>query len=227
MMKRFREISEDIRENINRFLEAVEGTESLLDKAVVDMKVRLDEAKDLVAVAIADEQTLKRAYQEAIDTANVWGKKVDAALQNRDTTRAREAQRRRQHHLNLADGYKRQIAAQAAVVKTLKTALHEFYQQFRSVAGHAETLSHRQKQAETRSELYKLIATAENTLSTAFARAEKKLKIAEEKAEMWENRNRRDATDMPKNADDSNIDRVLAELKSDVLGSNRKSITPT
>ena len=221
-MKKFREISEDIRENINRFLEAVEGTESLLDKAIVDMKVRLDEAKDLVAIAIADEQTLKRTYQEAIDTANVWGKKADAALQNQDTTRAREAQRRRQHHLNLADGYKRQIAAQAAVVTTLKTALHEFYQQFRSAAGHAETLSHCQKQAETRSELYQLIATAENALSTAFARAEHKLKIAEEKAEMWENRNRRDATDVTKNADDSDIDRVLAELKSDVLGSNRK-----
>jgi len=43
-MKRFREISEDIRENINRFLEAVEGTESLLDKAIVDMKVRLDDS---------------------------------------------------------------------------------------------------------------------------------------------------------------------------------------
>lgn len=96
------------------------------------------------------------------------------------------------------------------------------YQQFRSAAGHAETLSHCQKQAETRSELYKLIATAENALSTAFARAEHKLKIAEEKAEMWENRNRRDATDVTKNADDSDIDRVLAELKSDVLGSNRK-----
>ena len=221
-MKRLKEISEEIRETVNQFLEALEGAESLLDKAIVDMKVRLDEAKDLVAIAMVDEQTLKRAYQEAIDTANVWGKKVDAALQDQDTARASEAQHRRQHHLNLADGYKRQIAAQATVVTTLKTALHEFYQQFRSAAGHAETLSHRQKQAETRSELYKLIATAENALSTAFARAEQKLKIAEERAEIWENRHRRDATDMPKNADDSNIDRVLAELKSDVLGSNPK-----
>lgn len=222
MMKSLKEISAEIRETINQFLEAVDGAESPLDKAIVDMKVRLNEAKDLVAIAIADEQTLKRAYQEAMDTANVWAKKVDAALQNQDTARAREAQRRRQHHLNLADGYKRQIAAQAAVVTTLKTALHEFYQQFRSIAGHAETLSHRQKQAETRTELYKLIASAENALSTAFARAEQKLKRAEEKAEIWENRNRRDAAGVTKNADDSNVDRVLAELKSDVLGSNPK-----
>ena len=221
-MKRLKEISEQIRKNINQFLEAVDGAESLLDKAIVDMKVRLNEAKDLVAIVIAEEEKLKRAYQEAVATADMWGEKANAALQNQDTARASEAQRRRRHHLNLADGYKRQIAAQTAVVKTLKTALHEFYQQFKSAAQHAENLSHRQKQAGTRSELYKLIATAEKAISTALAQSEQKLKTAEEKAEIWENRNRRDAADLKKRADDSNLDRVLAELKSDVLGSSRK-----
>ena len=221
-MKRLKEISEQIRKNINQFLEAVDGAESLLDKAIVDMKVRLNEAKDLVAIAIADEEMLKRAYQEAVNTANIWGEKANAALQNQDTARASEAQRHRQHHLNLAGGYKRQIAAQTVVVETLKTALHEFYQQFQSTARHAEDLSHRQKQAGTRSELYKLIATAEKAISTTLAQSEQKLKTAEEKAEIWENRNRRDATDLKKRSDDSNLDQVLAELKSDVLGSSRK-----
>ena len=221
-MKTFKEISEQIRENINQFLESVNDAEPLLEKTIVDMKVRLDEAKDLVAIAIADEKTLKRTYQEAVDTANVWDEKADAALQNQDTAGASEAQRRRQHYLNLADGYKRQIAAQKAVVTSLKTALHEFYQLFQSAAGHAENLSHRQKQAKTRSELYQLIAAAENAISTALARSEEKLKMTEEKAEIWENQNRRDATDVTKNADNPNLDQVLAELKSDVLGSNRK-----
>ena len=221
-MKTFKEISDQIRENINQFLEAVDDAEPLLEKTIFDMKVRLDEAKDLVAIAIADEETLKRTYQEAVDTANVWDEKADAALQNQDTAGVSEAQRRRQHYLNLADGYKRQIAAQTAVVTTLKTALHEFYQQFQSVAGHAENLSHRQKQAKTRSELYQVIAAAENAISTVLARSEEKLKTTEEKAEMWENQNRRDATDVTKNADNPNLDQVLAELKSDVLGSNRK-----
>ena len=68
-------ISEQIRENVDQFLEVVEGAESLLDKAIVDMKARLDEAKDLVATAIAAEEMLKRAYQEAVDTANMWVKR--------------------------------------------------------------------------------------------------------------------------------------------------------
>ena len=217
-MRTFKEISEQIQKNINQFLETVDGAESRLEQAVVDMKTRLDKAKDLVASAIAEEQRLKRAYQEAIDTANMWDEKADAALQNRDIARASEAQQRKRHHLNVADGYKRQIAAQTTVVTSLKTGLHEFYQQFQSAAGHAEDLSHRQKQAETRAGLYKLIAAAEKTISIALTQAEQKLKTTEEKAEIWENRNRRDATDVNKNVDSSNLDRSLAELKSDVLG---------
>ena len=221
-MKRLKEISEQIRQNINQFLETVDGAESLLDKAIVEIKEQLDEAKDLVATAIAEEQRLKRAYQEAVDTANLWSEKADVALQNRDMTRASEAQQRKRHQLNLAEGYRRQIAAQTTVVTSLKTALHEFYQQFQSAAGHAETLSHRQKQAKTRAELYKLITAAESAISMTLAASEQKLKMAEEKAEIWENRNRRDAADVKRNVDDSKLDRTLAELKNDVLGSNHK-----
>ncbi len=221
-MKTLREISEQIRENINQFLEAVDGAESLLEKAVVDMKARLNEAKDLVAAAIAEEQRLKHAYRDAVDTAKMWGEKADTALQNRDIALASEAQQRKRYHLNLADGYKRQIAAQTTVVTSLKTALHEFYQQFQSATRHAETLSHRQKQAETRAGLYKLIAATESTISTVLAQTEQKLKTTEEKAEIWENRNRRDAADVKKDAGSSNLDQSLAELKRDVLGDHCK-----
>lgn len=221
-MKRIKEISEQVRENISQFLEAVDDAGASLDKTIVDMKARLAEAKDLVATAIAEEQRLKRAYQEAIATAKVWGEKADAALQNRDMARVKDARRRKQQQLDIADTYKRQIVAQEAVVASLKTALHEFYQQFQNTAVRAETLSHRQKQAETRAELHKLIAAAENTISTAFEQIEQKLKTAEEEAEIWGNRDHSDATEVEKNVNNSNIDQALAELKNDVLGSNEK-----
>lgn len=219
-MKRLKEISEQIRENINQFLEAADDAEASLDKAIIDMKERLAEAKELVATAIADEQRLKRAYQEAIGTAKVWDEKADAALQNRDIARAGEARQRKQQHLNVAEDYERQIVAQEAVVASLKTALHQFYQQFQNAAVQAETLSHRRKQAEARTELHKLIAAAENTISTSFEQAEQKLKAMEEKAEVWENQNRPDASKVEKNVSDSNLDQTLAELKSDVLGND-------
>ena len=219
-MKRLKEISEQIRENINQFLEAADDAEASLDKAIIDMKERLAEAKELVATAIADDQRLKRAYQEAIGTAKVWDEKADAALQNRDIARAGEARQRKQQHLNVAEGYERQIVAQEAVVASLKTALHQFYQQFQNAAVQAETLSHRRKQAEARTELHKLIAAAENTISTSFEQAEQKLKAIEDKAEVWENQNRPDVSKVEKNVSDSNLDQTLAELKSDVLGND-------
>ena len=221
-MKRLKEISEQIRENINQFLEDAGGAESPLDKVIFSMKERIAEAKELVATAIADEQRLKRAYQGAIETAKAWGEKADDALQNRDIAGVGEARQRKQEHLNLAEGYERQIVAQEAVVTSLKTALHEFYQQFQNAAVRAETLSHRRKQAETLTELHKLIAAAENTISTALVQAEQKLKVTEKKAEIWGNRNRLDASKVGKNVDDSNLDQTLAALKSDVLGSDEK-----
>lgn len=221
-MKRIKEISEQVRENISQFLEAVDGAESSLDKAIVDMKERLAEAKELVATAIAEEQKLKRAYQEAVATAQVWGERADAALQNRDMARVKDARQRKQQQLDIADTYKRQLVVQETVVASLKTVLHGFYQQFQNAVMRAETLSHRQKQAETRAEFYKLIAAAEHTISTAFEHAEQKLKTVEEKAEISGNRERSDATEMKKNVNDSDLDQALAELKSDVLGSNGK-----
>ena len=221
-MKRIKEISEQVRENISQFLEAVDGAESSLDKAIVDMKERLAEAKELVATAIAEEQKLKRAYQEAVATAQVWGERADAALQNRDMARVKDARQRKQQQLDIADTYKRQLVVQETVVVSLKTVLHEFYQQFQNAVMRAETLSHHQKQAETRAELYKLIAAAEHTISNAFEHAEQKLKTVEEKAEISGNRERSDATEVKKNVNDSDLDQALAELKSDVLGSNGK-----
>jgi len=215
---------EQLKENINQFLvEAeAEGTESALDKTILDMKKRLSEAKQLVATAIAEEQRLKRSYQEAVDTAKEWSQKADAALRNRDIERATEARCRKQQQLHRANNYKRQIVAQKAVIASLKTALCECYQQFQNAAKLAETLGHRQKQAEMRAELYKLLTAVDTDVSNAFEQAEQKLKATEAKAEIWEERNRSAATHVEKTGDGFNLDEALAALKRDILGSRRK-----
>ena len=222
-MKALKEISEQIRDGITQFIEAVDGTESLVDKTILDMKKRLAEAKDLVATAIAEEQRLKRAYQDAIDTAEICGKKADDALQENNHVRASEAQQHKQQHLRLADDYKRQIDAQKTVVVRLKIALHEFYHQFQDAVKHAETLCQRQKQADTRAKLYKLLFDEiRNDVSKVFKQAEQKLKATEAEAEMWEGKSHPTAADTETDGDNSNLDQALAELKDDVLGSGRK-----
>ena len=224
-MKALKKISEQIREGITQFIEAVDGSKSFVDQAILDMKARLAAAKDLVATGIAEAQRLKRAYQDAIDTAETWNKKAADALQKGDHVRANEAQQHKQRHLRLADDYKRQIADQEAVVVRLKTALHEFYRQFQDAVKRAETLCQRQKQADTRLKLYKLLFDEiGNDVSKAFKQAEQKLKTTEIEAEMWEDKTPPTLTEVETTGDTSNLDQALADLKDDVLGQSSKMI---
>lgn len=221
-MKKLTEIPEQIRERITEFIESVDGTGSVLDKTVVNMKKRIAEAKELVAAAIAEEQILKQAYQEAVDAAEVWAKKANTALQNRDIAAAREAGQNKQQQLQRAKDYKHQIHAQQTIVSSLKTALNEFYQQFQNTIKRAETLHHHQKQAETRLELHKLIVEIEPSVSNALEQAEQKLKKIEAEAELWEKRKHRTETQSGTNGDIFNLDQELAKLKEDILGSKEQ-----
>jgi phage shock protein A len=222
-VKGIKGISEQVRESITQFLEAVEGTESFLNAAIRDMKKRLAEAKELVAAAIAEEQRLKRAYQEAVDAAKVWDTKADTAEQEGNQARVSEARQRTQQYMTRADDYKHQIDAQAAVVARLKSALHEFYQQFRDAAEQAEELHQRQKQAETRTELYRVLSDeVANDVSEALERMERKLKTTEAEAKNLEGKSRQTTTRTEMTEDSLNLDQALAELKDDVLGSGGK-----
>ena len=222
-MKGLKEISEQIRDGIIQFIEAVDGSRSVVDRAILDMKARLAEAKDLVATGIAEEQRLKRAYQDAIDTAEAWGKRAIDALQKGDHVRANEAQQHKQRHLRLADDYKRQVDDQEAVVVRLKTALHEFYHQFQVAVKRAETLCQRQKQADTRVKLYKLLSDEiGNDVSKVFEQAEEKLKTTEAEAERWEGKRPLVPTAAETTGDNFNLDQALADLKDNVLGSRQK-----
>ena len=221
-MKEIKEISEQIRDGITRFIETIDDTESVLDKTIVDMKKRLAEAKDLVATAIAEEQRLKRAYHEAVDSAETWGKKADTASQAEDLERASDARQRQQQHLSRAEDYKRQMNAQEAIVDRLKTALHDFYHRFRDAVKRAETLCHRQKQSETRAKLYKLLFDEiDDDVSEAFEQAEQKLKTAEVEAGVWERKRRQSVTEAETIGDKTDVDQALAALKNDILGSRR------
>ncbi len=221
-MKKLKQISEQIKENIDQFIEAAENNKTPLEKTIVDMKKRIVEAKELVATAIAELQRLKRTHQEAVNTAGIWAKKVDAALHNSNKKRATEARLCEQQYLQRTNDLEQQIHAQEAVVADLKTALSEFYQQFRNTVERAETLSQRQKQAETLAEFYKLLAEFDlSDENIVFRQAEQELKETEAKAKMWEARNRRTQVKTETLTEESELDAALAALKEDILGSSQ------
>ncbi len=218
-MKRFKEISEQIRDSIDQFVAEADAGGSVLDKTVVEMKRRIAVAKELVAGAIAEKQKLKRAYQETVNAAEVWAKKADAALKDGDLAAAREARQHKRQMSQRANDYEQQIQTQHEVITALKTALDDFYQQFQETVQQAETLQHTQKQVETRLELHKLLAEIEPHLSKVFEKADQKIKKIEAEAEAWEKLNCGTASDQQKTPGDVlKLDQKLAKLKADILG---------
>ncbi len=225
-MKRLKQISEQIKENINQFIENAEKSESVLEKMITDMKQQIQKAKKLVATAIADEQKLKRAYREAIDAANRCENRVDILLQNNDDQEANELQQQRKKYLQLVHDLEHRILAQETVVAQLKTELLEVYNRFINISNQVDALIQNQEHASTRDEFYKVLAEFEDIelvidIDQVVQNAEKMAKKAETEAKMWEQRNQRNMLSTETAQEDFNVDAALAALKKDILGSSQ------
>ncbi len=221
-MKRLIEISEQITERINQFIEDAENNESLLDTTIGDMKKRIDAAKDHVATTISGVQRLKFVYQEAVDKAKMWDELYNASLHDGDNERAAEAKRHKQQHLQRAKDLEQRIHSQEAVVTELKAALRDFYIQIKITSEHVESLTDRKKLAETRAAFYKLLAEFDLPDNHyAIKQAEEELQAAETEAKKWEKLIRTTPDKHETTEKEFDLDEALAELKSDILGNSQ------
>ena len=225
-MKRLKQISDKIKENINQFIEDAEMSESVLEKTITDMKQQIQKAKKLVATAIADEQKLKRAYREAIDAANRCENRVDILIQNNDDQEANELRQQSKKYLQLAHDLEHRILAQETAVVQLKTDLLEVYHRFNNTSNEVGALLQDQEQARTREEFYKVLAEVEDMglgidIDHVVQKTEEIAKKAETEAKMLEQRNQRNMLPTETTQEDFNVDVALAVLKKDILGSSQ------
>ena len=221
-MKKLRQLSEQIMGNISQFIEDAENNNSTIDKTVEVMKKQIQNAKKIVATAIADEQKLKRAYREAIDAANRCEHRMNTLLQNNNEQQANEVRQQGKKYQELAHDLEQRIHAQETFITDLKTDLSEIYEQFRGTSSRAESLAHQQKQTKIRAEFHKLLAEFELIDANAtLTEAEQQLKQTEAKARMWEDK--RQQKDVPRGMTetDFNIDEALVDLKREILGSSQ------
>ena len=213
-MKNLKKIAAQFREELHTFLD----TETILtqpgfQKTLDEMKARIADGKELVAAAMAEEERLKRAYQEAVDTAAAWGEKVDAALKNGQTALAREASRQHRKSRSHLARRQAQLEAQKVVVVNLKATLQEYYRRFQNTVKRAESLETRRKQAATRVDFYRIFNRKPD--EAAFKEAEQQVKETEAQADSLQN-----AAAAPQHSSEGekkNVDDALAQLKDDVL----------
>ena len=99
-----------IRSNLNALINQAEDPEKMLDQILIDMRQQLQEAKQEVAAAIADERRLA-AQLEAARAQVIDGTAVRSWPWSGEDDLAREALRRKAEQQQLAAGYQSQWSA--------------------------------------------------------------------------------------------------------------------
>ncbi len=225
-MKKLKQLSEKIKENIDLLIESETEKKSTLELTVLDMKNRVIIAKGLIATAIAEMERLKHAYKDAINAEDVvherWQKIVDSEITDDDNQKADEVKQNLHRQQQRVNELENQIHLQETVVTELKAKLISYHRQFKTASERAESLTQQQKQAELQAKFYQLFAESENPDdSHAFKQAEIRLKETEAAAELWKERNQKTREKVEKSEKDLNVDEALAALKDEILGSNK------
>ena len=214
-MKKLRQLSDQIMDHINQFIENAEDNETHLYNTVEEMRKQIQAAKEIVASAIVDEQQLKRAYREAIDAYNRCENRINTLLQNNNEQHVDEIRQQAKKYQHLAHDLEQRIHAQETFIQELKTDLSEIYQIFRSISYQTESLSHKQKQTQIRTEFQKILTEFDLIdVDTALKRDQEKLEMSEVDVKNLEDNKR-------KSDQDFNIDDALADLKREILGSSQ------
>ena len=148
LMSFFARLAQILKSNLNELISRSEDPEKMLEQVIRDMSEQLTEATKQVAVAIADEKRLEKAYNNEATVAADWEKKAMLAVKAGKDELAKEALARKKEHDGLAAAYHEQWQKQAAAVKQLKMALKALNQKIEEAKRKKNVLIARKRRAE-------------------------------------------------------------------------------
>lgn len=169
--------------NINAMITKAEDPQKMLDQLVLDMQNQFVEARQQVAVAMADEQKLKKQYENEARIAAEWENKARKALMAGDEGLAREVLARKAEHDKMAGEFKTQYDLQAQAVAQLRDALSQLNAKIEEAKRKKNLLIARAKRAEAQKTIHDTMSgLGDNSAFDAFARMEGKVDQAEAEA---------------------------------------------
>jgi phage shock protein A len=182
----FNRIGRMVRANINDVLDKAENPAKLVKQLILDMEKELGEAKEQVAIAIANEKKLKAKYEENERLATDWAGKAMLAVEKGEDDLAREAIRRKTSHANLARSFKEQWTKQAEAVEALKQGLEQLDLKLEEAKRQKSLLLARQKRAEVTKQITKTVGKMPQTGAfQAFDRMLERIEDMEAEAEAF------------------------------------------
>jgi len=169
--------------NINALISKAEDPQKMLEQLVLDMQKQFTEARQQVAVAMADEQRLKKQYENELRIASEWEAKARKALAAGDEALTRDILLRKAEHDKMAAEYKAQWEQQAAAVEQLRGALQQLNTKIEEAKRKKNLLIARAKRAEAQKTIHETMSgLSDSSAFDSFARMEGKVEELEAQA---------------------------------------------
>jgi phage shock protein A len=158
----FARITRLIKANLNALISGAEDPEKILTQLLEEMTRQLAEARQQVAVAIADEKGLAKKLQAEKDVAAEWERRAMLAVRANNDELAKEALARKQEHAALVEQYQAQWQKQRTSVEQLKLALRALNNKIEEAKRKKSLLVARQKRAEAHSKIQETLHGLKN-----------------------------------------------------------------
>ena len=180
----FARIARLIKANLNALISGAEDPEKILTQLLEEMAKQLAEARQQVAVAIADEKGLAKRLQAEKDIATEWERRAMLAVRANNDELAKEALARKQEHAALVEQYQAQWQKQKTSVEQLKLALRALNNKIEEAKRKKSLLVARQKRAEAHSKIQETLSGLKNASAfEAFDQMAQKVDQMEAQAE--------------------------------------------
>ncbi len=179
----FEKLSRLIRSNINDLIARAENPEKMLTQIIEDMRRQLAQAKQEVAVAIADERKLRAQYEEERGQAHEWERRARLAIREGRDDLARQALMRGQEHAASAREMEEQWHRHREETERLKDSLRQLNAKIEEAKRKKNLLIAKQKRAQAQRRIHDTMAGLEDRSAfRAFDQMAEKIETAERRA---------------------------------------------
>ncbi len=176
-------LSRLVRSNINDLIARAENPEKMLGQIIEDMRRQLAQAKQEVAVAIADERKLRAQYEEERSGAEEWERRARLAIREGRDDLAKQALVRGQEHAGHAVDMEQQWQKHRHETEKLKDSLRQLNSKIEEAKRKKNLLIAKQKRAEAQKRIHDTMAGLQDKSAfRAFDQMAEKIETAERQA---------------------------------------------
>lgn len=154
----FDRLSRLLRSNINDLIAKAENPEKMLVQVIEDMRKQLAQAKQEVAVAIADERKLRMQVEDERKQAREWERRARLAVREGRDDLAKQALVRGQEHATNAGELEEQWAKHREETERLKDSLRQLNAKIEEAKRKKNLLIAKQKRAQAQRRIHDTMA---------------------------------------------------------------------